>query len=183
MTSLNDMLASEGAVLKGHFKLASGLHGSRYLSCAKVLSDPSQAERIIREIARPFRGEHIDYVLGVNEAGAILAHGVARELGARFALARAMDGGFSLARGFSLDSGSAVLIVDDVTTTGGTVRKLIELCTAAHAAVVGVGLVATKGIHELNVGCRVVILAQLRDFAAWLPEECPMCIEGIALDE
>ncbi|MDR3425588.1 MAG: phosphoribosyltransferase family protein [Alphaproteobacteria bacterium] len=182
MRSIKEMLASEGAVLNGHFKLASGLHGAKFLSCAKVVSEPSHAEKIIKELAKQFHSERIDFVLGVNEAGAILAHGVARELDTRFVLARASESGFSFARGFSVTSGSNVLIIDDVTTTGGTVLKLVDLCRKVDANVIGVGLVATKGLRELNVGCRVAILAKLDDFDAWPPESCPLCKKGIPLN-
>jgi orotate phosphoribosyltransferase len=181
MNTIKEMLESDGAVLKGHFKLASGLHGAKYLSCANVIAEPTRAEWITEEIARAFNDQNIDYVLGINEAGAILAHGVARKLRTRFVLARSKKEKFSLARGFAIGAGSSVLIVDDVTTTGGTVRKLVDLCKGSDAHVVGVGLVATKGIDELNVGCRVVILAELDGFDAWEPENCPLCAASIPL--
>src|SRR5262249_53308167 len=132
---LLEMFRETGALLEGHFQLTSGLHSSRYLQCALVLQHPPYAEWVGRAIAS--RLEHSDANLVVAPAigGIIVAHETARALGVRAIFTEREGGRMTLRRGFLINSGEKVLVVEDVVTTGGSTRETIEAATAAGGMV------------------------------------------------
>ena len=108
-----------GALLEGHFQLTSGLHSPRYLQCALVLQYPQHAERIGQALAAFFKADKIDVVVAPAMGGIIIAHEVARALSVRALFTERDSGSMTLRRGFSLNEGERVLVVEDVVTTGG----------------------------------------------------------------
>lgn len=179
--SLTDLIDKTGALQTGHFRLASGLHASRFFRCIKLLRYPQAAAVIFQAIADRFSQEKINFVLGANEAGSILAFEVAKRLGAEVAIAREKSGQYRLIEGFEFQQGDRVLVVDDITTTGGTAKQLISIVRAADALPVGVGLVATKGLFQVDLGCPTEVLITLEGMDAISPEECPLCQQNIPL--
>lgn len=175
-----ELIRATEALQVGHFQLASGLHSSRFFRCIKLLEAPQQAQFMFDALADRFSGP-VDYVLGANEAGSILAFEVAKRFGAKVAIARQSNHTYHLIDGFTLASGSRVLIVDDITTTGGTAKQLIGIVQAAGAAPIGVGLIATKGLFEVDLSCPVEVLFALEGMDAVAPGVCPLCQQGLAL--
>lgn len=169
-----------GALQTGHFELASGLHSSRFFRCIKLLQKPTKVQFLFDSLSARF-GSDIDSVLGANEAGSILAFEVAKRLGANVAIARQKNHEYHLIDGFAFHPHERVLIVDDVTTTGGTAKKLIEIVKAAQAEPVGVGLIATKGLFQVDLSCPVEVLISLQNMDAIAPDACPLCRQGIPL--
>lgn len=169
-----------GALQTGHFRLASGFHSRRFFRCIKLFQKPAEAQFLFDALAARFSGD-VDSVLGANEAGSILAFEVAKRLGKNVAIARQKNHGYHLIEGFTFHPGERVLIVDDVTTTGGTAKQLIEIVKSAQAEPVGVGLIATKGIFEVDLFCPVEVLISLQNMDAISPEACPLCQQGIPL--
>lgn len=167
-----------GALQTGHFRLASGFHSRRFFRCIKLFQKPAEAQFLFDALAARFSGD-VDSVLGANEAGSILAFEVAKRLGKNVAIARQKNHGYHLIEGFTFHPGERVLIVDDVTTTGGTAKQLIEIVKSAQAEPVGVGLIATKGIFEVDLFCPVEVLISLQNMDAISPEACPLCQQGI----
>ncbi len=180
-TALLDLVERSGALQTGHFRLASGLHASRFFRCIKLFQDPQAAEVIFAALAARFRRQAIDRVLGANEAGSILTFEVAKRLGAQIAIARHHQQTYDLIEGFELAAGSQILIVDDITTTGGTAKQLVQIVRSAGAIPIGVGLVATKGIFSVDLGCRTEVLLPLSGMDAVDPEACSLCQQGIPL--
>jgi orotate phosphoribosyltransferase len=176
-----DLIEHTGALQSGHFQLASGLHASRFFRCIKLLRYPTAADLLFDALADKFSTESVGYVLGANEAGSILAFEVAKRLGAEVAIARQKSDCYSLIEGFAFQPGDRVLVVDDITTTGGTAKQLISILRAAAAEPVGVGLIATKGLFTIDLGCRTEVLLTLEGMDAIAPEECPLCQQGVAL--
>ncbi|MCJ2543320.1 orotate phosphoribosyltransferase [Thermostichus vulcanus] len=172
-----------GALQKGHFKLASGLHASRFFRCIKLFQDPNACEALFVELACRFQAQSPDVVMGANEAGSILAFELARRLGAEVAIARQSqdEQRYRLIEGFELVPGARVLVVDDITTTGGTAKQLVEIVRQANGIPVGVGLVATKGIFAIDLGCPTEVLLELQGMDAVDPQDCPLCQQGIPL--
>ena len=125
-----------GALLKGHFKLSSGLHSEKYLQCALVLQYPNMAERLSEALANNFSAEKIDVVIGPALGGVTLAYEVARAIGSRGLFTERQDGKMVLRRGFSITKGEKVLVVEDVVTTGGSTKEVIELVRSFGADVV-----------------------------------------------
>src|SRR4051794_10245860 len=128
------------ALLEGHFILSSGLRSPRYLQCARVLMDPARAERLARALAAklsPDQRERIDAAISPAMGGGIIGHEMGRALGRRAMFLERPNGVFELRRGFRLDPGARVLMVEDVVTTGLSSREAIAAVEAAGATVVG----------------------------------------------
>lgn len=179
--AIAQLIEKTQALQTGHFQLASGLHATRFFRCIKLLRYPQAAEIIFSELAQRFTNEKIDYVLGANEAGSILAFEVAKQLGVEVAIAREKTGKYELIEGFTFPVGARILVVDDITTTGGTAKQLLAIVHQADAEPVGVGLVATKGLFNVDLSCRTEVLISLQGMDATLPEQCLLCQQKIPL--
>ena len=167
-----------GALLEGHFQLTSGLHSPRYLQCARVLQYPEHAEWIGRALAREFAGEQIDVLVAPAIGGIIVAHETARAVGCRALFTERENGAMMLRRGFELNPGERVLVVEDVVTTGGSTRETIDAVTAAGGNVIGAGSIVDRSNGAADVGVRRVSLLTL-DVPAYELSDCPLCKQGI----
>ena len=167
-----------GALLDGHFQLTSGLHSPRYLQCARVLQYPEHAEMIGRALAGEFVGERIDVVVAPAIGGIIVAHETARSVGCRALFTERENGLMMLRRGFELNPGERVLVVEDVVTTGGSTRETIDAVTAAGGNVIGAGSIVDRSDGAADVGVRRISLLTL-DVPAYEPSECPLCKQGL----
>jgi orotate phosphoribosyltransferase len=165
-----------GAYLKGHFRLTSGLHSDEYLQCALVLQHPVLAEQFGRDLAAQLGPA--DIVMSPAIGGLIIGHEVARALGARFIFTERDAGKMSLRRGFSLEIGQRVVVVEDVITTGGSTREVIDLARAAGAEVTRAGSIIDRSGGSADLGVTRVALATLQ-VRTWKPEECPLCQQGL----
>lgn len=174
------LMQTTAALQDGHFELASGLHSQRFFRCIKLFERPRDLALFLDAFASRF-SMPIDIVLGANEAGSILAFETARRLGTRLAIARQVDHDYQLIAGFAFKPDQRVLIVDDITTTGGTAKQLMSLVEAAGAVPVAVGLLTTKGLFNVEFPCPVEILIALEGMDAIAPEDCPLCAQGLPL--
>jgi orotate phosphoribosyltransferase len=181
--ALFDLIEKTGALQTGHFQLASGFHASRFFRCIKLLRSPQAADIIFDGLAACFAQEKIDFVLGANEAGSILAFEVAKRFNAEVAIARQSADRYQLIEGFAFNAGDQVLVVDDITTTGGTAKQLLSIIRTAAANPIGVGLIATKGLFEVDLGCPTEVLITLEGMDAIAPEACPLCQQGLPLSQ
>lgn len=171
-----------GAYLRGHFRLTSGLHSPEYLQCALVLQYPKHAERFGQLLADEFRRLASTLKVGVVASpaigGLIIGHEVARALGARFIFTeRDPDGRMVLRRGFTVEPGDTAAVVEDVITTGGTTREVIDVIKAAGAHVIGAGSIIDRSGGTVDLGTPRVALKTLQ-VTAYQPESCPLCAEG-----
>jgi len=175
------MLEAAGAVRRGHFLLTSGRHGDLFLLCAQVLQYPDRAARLAEAMAEPFRDRRVDVVIGPAVGGIILAHEVARRLGARAIFAE--KGGteaMALRRGFTLGRGEQVLAVEDALTTGGSIRKVLEVVRSHGAEVDGVSVLVDRSGGQADLGVPLRALLTL-EVDAWQPDHCPLCRSGVPL--
>ncbi len=172
------LFEQKGALLIGHFQLTSGLHSEKYLQCALVLQYPDIAERLGSAIAREFAREKIDCVIGPAVGGIIVAQEVGRALGVRAMFTERESGSMTLRRGFAVREGERVLAVEDVTTTGGSVREVIEAVTNAGGVIVGVGAIIDRSGGEVGFDVPFKPLARL-EVATFSPETCPLCKRGV----
>jgi orotate phosphoribosyltransferase len=166
-----------GAYLKGHFRLTSGLHSGEYLQSALVLQHPDLAERLGRELAQSMPKGQV--VVSPALGGLIIGHEVARAMDARFLFTeRGPDGKMTLRRGFSLTPGETAVVIEDVITTGGSTREVIELLRAAGVQVLAAGSIIDRSGGRVDLGVPRAALATL-DAVSWTPDECPLCKQGL----
>jgi orotate phosphoribosyltransferase len=183
--SVLELFRSTGAYLTGHFRLTSGMHSSQYLQCALVLQHPRHAETLGRALAGALRDltpEPVALVASPALGGVIIGHEVARALGARFIFTERdpATSKMTLRRGFRVTPGEAAVVVEDVVTTGGSTREVVDVLQAAGARVLAAASIADRSGGHADVGTPRSALVTLR-VAAHFPEECPLCVAGMPL--
>lgn len=179
-TNLLDQLRESGALKDGHFLLASGRHSDRYVEKFDLLRNPAATVVACGLIADRFRSAGIDVVVGPTTGGVILAFEVARQLGTKAAYAeRASEGasGREIRRGTTFAPGQRVLVVDDILTTGGSIRETLGALEAHPVEVVAVAVLVDRSNGNLDFGVPLESLARM-DIATWTPDECPLCAKG-----
>jgi orotate phosphoribosyltransferase len=166
-----------GALLEGHFRLTSGLHSPGYLQCALVLQHAREAEACGDEIAAKIRDLNPQVVLSPALGGIVIGQEVGRALDVRAIFAERQDGKLTLRRGFSLEPGERVLVVEDVVTTGGSTRETIDVARAAGATVVGAAAIIDRSGGQQNLDVPFHALATL-SLPTYQAESCPLCAAG-----
>ncbi|MFO8034974.1 MAG: orotate phosphoribosyltransferase [Candidatus Bipolaricaulota bacterium] len=177
----HDLFVRRNALLEGHFLLSSGRHSPAYVQCAKVLERPEDAEALGRALAGRTPGASVDRVIAPPMGGILIGYEVARALGVPFLFPeRDASGALSLRRGFTLEPGDRVLVVEDVVTTGITTGEVLRLVQAKEASPVGLlALVDRSEDHRVDVlPVHAILQLQIPTYA---PEECPLCAEDIPL--
>ena len=177
-TQVFEHFRASGALLEGHFELSSGLHSDRYFQCALVLSEPQRAEELARAFAAKVPVD-VDCVVGPAMGAVVWAQEVGRALKKRALFTERKDGVMCLRRGFSFRPGERVLLVEDVLTTGGSAREVIEVLERHGAKVVACGaLLNRSGRNPFDeLGLPLVELVRT-DVKVWEPSECPLCAKG-----
>lgn len=177
------MLAASGALKSGHFLLASGRHSDRYVEKFDLLRQPQATSDACALIAERFRDRAIDVVVGPTTGGVILAFETARQLGVSAAYAERIAAGGAareFRRGTRFRRGSRVLVVDDILTTGGSVRETLDALGAHPVEVMGVAVLVDRGASPSYFGVPLVSLAKM-DIATWEASRCPLCAAGTPL--
>ena len=169
-----------GAIQKGHFKLTSGVHSDTYIQCAQVMQHPEFMHNLCSELGKKFRGDDIDVIVGPAIGGIIMAHVMARVLGpwVRAIFTERENGKMTLRRSFEIIQGEKVLVVEDVTTTGSSVREVMDIVRSREGKVVGVGVLIDRSGGKVDFGIKTEKLLTV-DIKTYLPEECPLCKKGI----
>ena len=165
------------ALLDGHFLLTSGLHSPHYFQCAKVLQYPEYLNLLAREIAREYRDNGVGLVISPAIGGIVVGTEVGRQLNARTIFAEREEGTMKLRRGFSIGKGERVLVVEDVVTTGGSVKEIIRIAADASATLIGVGTIVDRSNGKTSFGVRSFSALQL-DVVTYQPDACPLCKQG-----
>lgn len=178
MTDQLSALEARGAVLRGHFQYASGRHGDTYVEKFRILQWPDLTGPLCAQIAEAFRGR-ANLVAGPTTGGIILSYETARHLGLASVLAERRDDGAGreFKRGFQVGPGDNVLVVDDVLTTGGSIREVIAAIEERGAKVAGVGVLIDRTNGSVDFGVPFYACISL-DIASYDPRECPLCARG-----
>lgn len=161
-----------GALLSGHFILTSGLHSKQYFQCAQVLKHPEIAAKLCSKIAAHFHEQHIDLVIAPAVGGILVAHETARALGVPALFAERQDGAMTLRRNFHIFKSQRVLVVEDVITTGGSVKEVISLVRDLGGEPVGVGCIVDRSAGRVDLGIpyHALISLQIETFQPDDPE-------------
>lgn len=176
----NDVLKifrEHSALLEGHFILSSGLHSDRYIQCALVLQHPRVAEQLCVELGPKLGGFGAKTVVAPALGGVIVAHEVARALGLRAVFTERQNGEMTLRRGFHLDPGEPVIVVEDVITTGKSTRETADCVESAGGQVVGIGALIDRSGGKVGFDVPKAALVTL-DVKTWDPANCRLCADG-----
>ena len=175
------LFEESGALLEGHFLLSSGLHSSRYLQCALILQHPQLAQRLCSELGDKVRADKrigdIDIVIAPAIGGIIVAHEVARALAVRALFTEREEGAMKLRRGFHIEQGARALVVEDVVTTGGSTREVMQVVGSSGAVVAGAASLIDRSGGTVDLGVPRHALAVL-EAPTYRPEDCPYCRDG-----
>jgi orotate phosphoribosyltransferase len=177
---LSALLREVGALMDGHFLLSSGRHSPIYVEKFRLLERPEATERLCRLIADRFRDDGPELIAGPTTGGVILSYEVARLLGLRGIFAEKADGGRAFQRGFEVRAGERVLIVDDVLTTGGSIREVIEAVRRAGGEPIGVGVLVDRSGGRTEFGLPFFACVEL-DLTTYEAGACPLCDDGVPL--
>ncbi|MGC7870394.1 orotate phosphoribosyltransferase [Desulfosporosinus sp. SYSU MS00001] len=173
-----DLFRKSNALLEGHFLLTSGKHSGQYMQCAQVLQYPDRAAVLAEGLADFFRDFKIQTVIGPAMGGILVAHEVAKALGVRALFTERENGIMRLRRGFTLSPEERVLVVEDVVTTGGSVREVIAVVQEMGAVPVGVGVLVDRSGGTVDFGLPQSSVLQLK-IESYAAEECPLCAQGL----
>lgn len=180
---LLEVLEKKGAVLRGHFKLSSGRHSDLFVQKFRVLEHPHLAERFGSDLASLFDGE-FDAVASPAVGALVLGFATALAGDARFIFAERVDDRMTFRRGFVIGPHERVLVIEDVVTTGGSAREVVEAVRAAGGIPIGVGTLIDRGDParppDFGVPLRALVTLEV---ASWDPSECPLCERGEPLDD
>jgi len=169
-----------GAILEGHFLLTSGLHSPVYWEKFRVLQYPHYTEKLCRLIAEHFKKDNVQVVAGPTTGGIILAFEVAKQLGVKGIFAEKEGETRVFRRGFTVNPGDHVLIVDDILTTGSSITEVMKAVKKLGGIIVGVGVLVDRNEQKREFGVPLFSCLQSATIA-YLPAECPLCAAGIPL--
>ncbi len=177
-----DEFRAAGALLEGHFILTSGLHSPVYLQCARVMMSAARGETLCRALANAVRARFtdtkIDLVVSPAMGGVVVGYEMGRQLGLDAVFVERVDGTFALRRGFEIEKGARVLVVEDVVTTGKSSRECIACVTDLGAEVVGEASLIDRSNGTVDLGVRLVSLAAI-EAPAYPADQLPPALAEI----
>ena len=178
---VKELLIKTGAIMDGHFLLTSGLHSPHYVEKFNVLQQPKYTQQLCEAMAEKFKDANIETVVGPMTGGILLAHETGKALGIRAIFTERVDGKMTFRRGFSLHEGERVLIVEDIVTTGGSIKEVIEVVKAHGGVPVAVSMLVDRSGGKANFGDVPCTALLHMDVETYQPEECPLCKQGIEM--
>jgi orotate phosphoribosyltransferase len=172
-----DIFRETKALLEGHFQLTSGLHSSQYFQCARVLQFPKYLHLLSGEIARHFAYNEVEVVISPAIGGIVVGTEVGRMLGVRTIFAERKENAMELRRGFEILPGERVLVVEDVVTTGGSTKEVIDLVSKFKGSLVGAACIVDRSSGKAQFDTKQFAVLQM-DVITYQPSDCPLCKAG-----
>ncbi len=176
--TIEEALKRRNVITRGHFLLSSGRHSEEYMQCARLLQYPTEAEKVGQALAAFFQDREIDVVVGPALGGVIIAYEVARALGVPSLFAEREEGHMRLRRGFTIQPNERVLVIEDVVTTGGSVREVLELLKSYGGEIVGIGAIIDRSGGKVSFDYPFHALLS-HSITSYEPEHCPLCQANI----
>ena len=178
---VKELFIKTGAIMEGHFLLTSGLHSPLYVEKFQVLQHPKYTEQLCIALAEKFLEDNIEVVVGPITGGILLAHEVGKRLGTRAIFTERENGKMTLRRGFVIKPGERVLIVEDIVTTGGSIKEVLDVVVEQGGIPVGIGMLVDRSGGKASFG-EVPYKALLNlDVTTYGPSNCPLCKENIPM--
>lgn len=175
-----DLLIKTESYIKGHFELSSGLHSNQYFQCAKLLQYPEHAENAGKQLAALFDKESVDIVVGPALGGIIIGYEVAKALGKKSIFTERKDGIMMLRRGFQVNKGDKILIIEDVITTAKSTAETIKVIEALGGEIAGIGCIVDRSSGKTEFMIKSLLQIEPETFT---PEECLMCKQGLPIEK
>ena len=172
-----EMLKEAGVLLEGHFLLTSGRHSDRYMQCAKIFQYSKYSVPLCAELVEKYKDDNVELVIGPAIGAIQMAYEVGRQLGVKNIFDEREDGKMTLRRGFTIEKGQRVLIVEDVVTTGGSVKEVMELVKEAGGEIVGIGSIVDRTGGKIDFGVPYKSAFSM-DITSYEADECPICKSG-----
>jgi len=166
------------AYLEGHFVLSSGLHSNQYVQCALLLQHPQIATDVANMIAEQYKDKNITCVIGPALGGVVIAYKVAEALGVRSIFGERKNGEMCLRRGFSLSPEDNLLVMEDVITTGKSVKELLDVIKDYGSNIVSVASIVDRSNGDVNFGCEFLSLLKL-EIQTFKPDNLPDWLKSI----
>lgn len=177
MKDLKKILEEKRAILSGHFLLSSGLHSPNYVQCALALSDTALSKKLGKELAKKWKGTKPDLIVSPAMGGIIIGHETASAMKIPFLFTERENGEMKLRRGFSVEKGQKIIIVEDVFTTGKSTMEVVNLLKKYKAKVLGaLSVVNRMGDKKLPLKNFSLLKLEIKTYT---PEECPLCKQGL----
>lgn len=180
MADLHGELEKRGAILDGHFKLSSGRHSNRFVQKFRMLEDPRIVERVAQAIVAGVQATRPTIVVSAAVGGIVLGYECARQLGTLGIFVEKEHGLATLRRGFALAPEDRVLVVEDVVTTGLSVREVMGVVRAQGATVAAVGLIVQRAAVDFGVPTFALLDMPIESY---VPDDCPQCAAGQPITE
>ncbi|MDD4315966.1 MAG: orotate phosphoribosyltransferase [Clostridia bacterium] len=175
-----EIFEKTGGLLKGHFLLTSGRHSDRYMQCAKLFMYPEYSEVLCAELAKKLSALDVDCVASPAIGGIIMGYAVAKHLNKKSIFAERENSEMCFRRGFGIAEGEKCIVVEDVVTTGGSVKEVISLIKEHGGEVVGVASIVDRSGGKIDFGVPFFSLLSM-DITSYPAEDCPICKEGLPL--
>ncbi len=175
-----EILKEADVLLEGHFLLTSGKHSEKYLQCAKIFQNTKYSEPLCKALAEKFENDNVDVVIGPAIGAIQMSYEVSRWLGVRNIFAERENGKMTLRRNFEIKKGERVLVVEDVVTTGGSVKEVLDIVKEQGGDIVGVGVIVNRSGGKADFGTRLESVIEV-EVEAFSPEDCPLCKKEIPL--
>jgi len=176
----------ENNVLKtGHFLLSSGLHSGKYFEKFRILENPELVQMFSKMIAEHFKNKQISIICGPTTGGVIIAYEVARQLGLKciFAESKPNESGRIIRRGFTIPDGAKILIVDDILTTGGSIKESVEALKSFPGAIIGISVLIDRSIEPIKFVAGAEFFSCYKvPVENYQQEDCPLCKANIKLE-
>ena len=172
-----EIFKEKEVLLTGHFRLTSGRHAGYYMQCARLLQYPETAGPLIDQLVQKFADDNVTIVIGPAIGAIPMAYEAARSLKAKALFAERENGAMTLRRGFAIEPSDRVLVVEDVITTGGSVKEVIELVKSTGATIVGAAVIVDRSAGKIDLGVPLTSLVSL-EIESYDANDCPICAQG-----
>ncbi len=170
-----ELLKESEALLEGHFLLSSGRHSPKYVQCAKLMQYPKKAEKIISIVAEKIKKLDIDTIVGPAMGGIRPAYELGRQLGIKTIFTERVNGEMTLRRGFEINKGDKILIMEDVVTTGKSSLETAKVIESLGGSIIGIGCIVDRKVSNIDVP----IYSSVEIYFETYEEcKCPLCKEG-----
>lgn len=179
--SIRSVLEECEALCEGHFQLTSGLHSDKYIEKIKIIQFPEKVSLLCQMLSQKLSDTDPDIVVGLAMGGIALGYEVAKQMGKQFVFSQRKEGEMTIRSGFRLKKGMKALIIEDIVTTGGSVKEVITLLRSLGLDVEAIGLLVDRSGGKVDFGIRTEALLSL-DILSYKPEDCPLCKDNVPLN-